>query len=651
MKKTIGILAHVDAGKTTFSEQTLFHARAIRSVGRVDHQDAFLDAHPIERQRGITIFSGLACFEMGNDTWYWLDTPGHVDFSTEMERAVSVMDYAVLVISCAEGVQSHTETVWQLLESYHVPVFVFLNKIDREGADAQRVIQQIQKRLSPEIIDLRQWQETAVMDEKLQEAVASMDETLLERLFAEGFEETLWCETLQRLVGERKCFPVMAGAALEGRGMEGCLRIISRLSETGYHQRLNEPFSARVYQVRHDAQDVRLCFMKVLSGSIRVKDELPVGEEMQKINELRIYHGEKFRPAEKAEAGDIVAIPGMDGLRPGDWIGREGRETFRTDPMMEAELLYDHKQIPPFQMMQALRYLEDEEPSLAVSEKEGRISVHVMGKIQLEIWKQLILQRFGYEVSFGSCRVLYKETLAAPTLGVGHYEPLRHYAEVHLALYPGQRGSGIQFRSAVHVDDLTLNWQRLIRTHVLEKPHKGVLTGAPLTDVVVELTQGRAHLKHTEGGDFRQAVYRAIRNGLMYGKSILLEPICGFMLRAPADAYGTLAGALSRMKAEVEPPEYEQDSVILKGEAAYSLFGPWQEEFLRQTHGRGSLRLWMSRYDRCHNEAEIMEAAQYNPLADDTPDSVFCAKGAGFTVAWDQVRSYAHLPLTIPQEN
>ena len=647
MKKTIAILAHVDAGKTTFSEQTLYYARAIRSVGRVDHQDAFLDAHPIERQRGITVFSGLANFEMQDDTWYWLDTPGHVDFSTEMERALSVADYAILVISCAEGVQSHTETVWQLLGSYGVPVFVFLNKTDREGADPERVMNEIRKRLSPEVLDLRTWQESGVMDGELQEAIAALDENLLDRLFSDGFDETVWAETLTRLIRERKCFPVMAGAALEGRGMEGALGLISRLSRTDYHQKTKDDFVARVYQVRHDAQGMRLCFMKVLSGSIRVKDELPVGGEMQKINELRVYHGEKYRPVDRAEAGDIVAMPGMEGLRPGDWIGREGREAFRTDPMMEAELLYDQKQVPAFRMMQALRYLEDEEPSLAVSEREGRISVHVMGKIQLEIWKQLLKERFGYDAEFGSCRVLYKETLAEPTLGIGHYEPLRHYAEAHLMLYPGQRGSGVSFRSKVHVDDLTLNWQRLIRSHVLERTHKGVLIGAPLTDVVVELVAGKDHLKHTEGGDFRQAVYRAIRNGLMYGKSVVLEPVCGFVLRAPADNYGAIAGALSRMKADVEPPEYEQDSVILRGEAAYSLFSPWQEEFLRQTHGRGSLRLWMSRYDRCHNEAEVIEAAGYNPLADETPDSVFCAKGAGFTVPWDEVRNYAHLPVKV----
>lgn len=645
MKKTIGILAHVDAGKTTFSEQTLYHARAIRSVGRVDHQDAFLDAHPIEKQRGITIFSGLACFEMNEDTWYWLDTPGHVDFSTEMERAVSVMDYAVLVISCAEGVQSHTETVWQLLRSYGVPVFVFLNKIDREGADPERVMEQIRHRLSPDVLDLCGWQEGGSMDEALQEAVAALDEELLDRLFSEGYDETLWLNALKSIIRQRRGFPVMAGAALEGRGMEGCLRLISLLTETEYHQKTEEPFAARVYQVRHDAQGQRICFMKVLSGRIRVKDEIPAGEESLKINELRLYHGEKFRPLDVAEAGDIVGIPGMEGLRPGQWIGREGREVFRTEAMMETELLYDQKQVPAFRMMQALRWLEDEEPSLAVSEREGRISIHVMGKIQLEIWKQLIKERFGYEVEFGSCRVLYKETLTEAALGVGHYEPLRHYAEAHLWLRPGERGSGVRFESRVHVDDLTLNWQRLIRTHVLEKPHKGVLTGAPLTDVVIELVQGRAHLKHTEGGDFRQAVYRAIRNGLMYAKSTLLEPICGFVLRTPQDSYGTLAGALSRMKADLEPPEYEQDSVVIRGEAAYSLFGPWQEEFLRQTHGRGSLRLWMSRYAPCHNEAEVIEAAEYNPLADDTPDSVFCAKGAGFTVPWDEVRSYAHLPV------
>lgn len=638
MRKTIGILAHVDAGKTTFSEQVLYLTQAIRKIGRVDHQDAFLDSHALEKQRGITIFSGLAHFEMDGDSYYWLDTPGHVDFSTEMERAVSMMDYAVLVISCAEGVQSHTETVWQLLQDYNVPVLVFLNKLDRLGADPERVMTQMKTHLSADMLDLRSFQYQSRFSESEIEAIAERDENLLELLFDGGFDEALWFESLCTQVKERQCFPVMSGVSLEGKGVEEFLRILTRLSKTDYP--IEAPLTAQCYQVRHDAQGQRICFLKLLSGSLHVKDELPDG---QKVNELRCYHGDRFRPLDVALAGDIVGIPGLEGIRPGDAIGTDRKSVFHTEPMMASDVLWDEKAVPAFRMMQMLRILEDEEPTLTVTEQRGHISVHVMGRIQLEVLKDQISTRFGCQVDFGPAHVLYKETIAAPSIGVGHYEPLRHYAECHLRLVPTAPGSSVTFRSLCHVDTLSLNWQRLIAGHVSEKQHKGVLTGAPLTDVCVELLTGRAHLKHTEGGDFRQATYRAIRNALMYADSVLLEPIAGFSLRAPSEMYGSLAGALNRMQADIELPEYEDDLVILRGEAPYAIFAPWQEEFLSLTHGRGALRVWMSRYAPVREQAAIVEASGYNPLADDTPDSVFCSHGAGFTVPWDQVRNYMHM--------
>ena len=638
MRKTIGILAHVDAGKTTFSERVLFLTQAIRKVGRVDHQDAFLDSHQLEKQRGITIFSGLAHFEMEGDTYYWLDTPGHVDFSTEMERAISMMDYAVLIISCAEGVQSHTETVWQLLKEYHVPVFIFLNKLDRIGADPDHVIRQMRSRLSANILDLRSFQTNSRFSDEEIEAIAELDETLLERLFDSGYDEVLWTSTLRKQVHTRQCFPLMAGVALEGKGIPEFLRILALLTQTDYQTAA--PLSARCYQVRHDTQGQRICFLKLLSGSLRVKDELPDG---QKVNELRLYHGDKYRPLDLAEAGDIVGIPGLEGIRPGDAIGTDQKSVFHTEPMMASEVLWDDKAIPAFRMMQALRMLEDEDPTLTVTEQRGHISVHVMGRIQLEVLKEQISSRFGYPVDFGPTHVLYKETIAAPAIGVGHYEPLRHYAECHVRLVPTAPGSGVSFRSLCHVDTLSLNWQRLIAGHVSEKQHKGVLTGAPLTDVCVELLTGRAHLKHTEGGDFRQATYRAIRNALMHAESLLLEPIVGFSLRAPADLYGSLASALNRLQATTDAPEYEDDLVILRGEASYAIFAPWQEDFLSLTHGRGALRVWMSRYAPTRDQAAIVESSAYNPLADDTPDSVFCSHGAGFTVPWNEVQNYMHM--------
>ncbi len=638
MRKTIGILAHVDAGKTTFCERVLYHTQAIRKLGRVDHQDAFMDSHALEKQRGITIFSGLAHFEMDGDTCYVLDTPGHVDFSTEMERAVSMMDYAILIISCAEGVQSHTETVWQLLKEYEVPVFVFLNKLDRVGAEPERVIEQMRKRLSPDMLDLRTFQYQSRFSDEEAESIAERDEDLLERLFDGGCDEALWLRSLTEQIKARQCFPVMAGVALEGKGVPEFLRVLSALTITGYTS--DASFSARCYQVRHDAQGQRICFLKLLSGRLRVKETLPDG---QKINELRRYHGDKFRPLEAASAGDIVGIPGLEGIKPGDVLGTDRKSVFYTEPMMAADVLWDEETVPAFRMMQALRILEDEEPTLTVTEQQGHIAVHAMGRIQLEVLKDQIASRFGIIAAFGPPHVLYKETIAAPAIGVGHYEPLRHYAECHLRLVPTAPGSGVSFRSRCHVDTLVLNWQRLIETHVFEKPHKGVLTGAPLTDVCVELLTGRAHLKHTEGGDFRQATYRAIRNALMYADSVLLEPIAGFSLRAPADMYGALAGSLNRLQAEVDLPEYEDDMVLLKGEAPYALFAPWQEDFLSLTHGRGALRVWMSRYAPVRSQETIVESIGYNPLADDTPDSVFCSHGAGFTVPWDQVRNHMHM--------
>lgn len=638
MRKTIGILAHMDAGKTTFSERVLFNTQAIRKLGRVDHQDAFLDSHSLEKQRGITIFSGLASFQLDGDTYYWLDTPGHVDFSTEMERAVSVMDYAVLIVSCAEGVQSHTETVWQLLQEYGVPVMVFLNKLDRTGADPERVIAQMKNRLSVDMIDLRHYQTDGRLSDEEQEAVAERDEALLERLFDGGYDEPLWLDALRQQVTARQCFPVMSGVALEGKGIPEFLRVLSALTRTDYDDAA--PFAARCYQVRHDPQGQRLCFLKLLSGVLHVKDELPGG---QKVNELRVYHGEKFRPVDTAYAGDIVAIPGVEGVKPGDVIGRDEHPRFHTEPMMAADVLWDEKAVPAFRMMQALRILEDEEPTLTVTETAGHIAVHVMGRIQLEVLRQLLQERFGFAVEFGPTHVLYKETVAGPSIGVGHYEPLRHYAECHVRIVPTAPGSGVTFRSLCHVDTLALNWQRLIAGHVSEKQHKGVLTGAPLTDVEVQLLTGRAHLKHTEGGDFRQATYRAIRNALMYAESVLLEPVAGFVLRAPSDMYGSLAGALSRLQADVDVPEYDDDSVILRGECPYAVFAPWQEEFLSLTHGRGSLRVWMSRFAPCRDQQAIVDAAGYNPLADDSPDSVFCSRGAGFVVPWNEVRNYMHM--------
>ena len=647
MNKVIGILAHVDAGKTTFSEQILYHAGAIRTAGRVDHKNAFLDAHPLERQRGITIFSDQAVFERGGDRYFWVDTPGHADFSTEMERAVTVMDYAVLIINGAEGIQSHTETVWKLLDAYSVPVFLFVNKTDRTGFDGEKIIARLKKRLSGDITDMNGWT-GGEMGEELIEAVAERDENALEVLMDGGYDAILWEKTLKEQIAGRRIFPLYMGSALTDKGIVEFLDALCLLTEQ--KEAGTEGFSGLVYKVRHDAQGNRLCFFKVLSGSVRPREEIALPGGSAKINELRVYHGSKFTPAQAAERGMLCAAAGLNDVRPGDYIGADAgkKNPFRSEPMMAVSVEFG-KEIPTGKLLAALREMEDEDPSLSVicNEATGAVDLHVMGGIQLEVISQLMLDRFGMKIDFGPMRVLYMETVVSPSLGIGHYEPLRHYAEVQLRLVPAERGSGISFKSSCHVDELALNWQRLIETHVFEKAHKGVLTGAPLTDVCVELLCGRAHNKHTEGGDFRQSTYRAIRNALMYAESILLEPICRFELRAPQESFGRVMGDLNRMQAKTDPPVMEEGDFTLSGEVAFALFSCYQADFMAATHGRGMLSYHLDHYAPCRNAEEIIAACNYNPLADDTPDSVFCAKGAGYTVPWDQVRNEAHCPIRL----
>ena len=648
----IGILAHVDAGKTTLSEQLLFHAGVLRAPGRVDHRDAFLDAHPLERQRGITIFSDQAVFQRNGRRYFWVDTPGHADFAAEMERALSVLDMAVLVVNGAEGIQSHTETLWGLLTAYGVPTVLFINKTDRPACDVPAVLSQLRQRLSGDITDMGGWRGGALPDGVV-EAVAERDEALLDRWMADDYDPDAWLEGLREQFFRRQLFPVYSGSALNDKGVEALLDALCLLAESDRRngdpppQGDEAPFRALVYKIRHDAQGGRLCFFKVLSGSLRPREEFPVPGGTARVNELRLYSGTRFSPIPQAEAGMLCAAPGLSEARPGDVIGAgSGRNRFHTEPMLAATVRYD-RSIPANRVLSALRTLEDEDPALSVSVNEatGGIDLRVMGRIQLEVIRQLMQDRFAIDIDFGPMRVLYMETVAAPAVGVGHYEPLRHYAEVQLRLVPGPRGSGVRFESLCHVDELALNWQRLIETHVYEKAHRGVLTGAPLTDVVVQLLHGRAHLKHTEGGDFRQSAYRAIRNALMYAESVLLEPVCRFTLRAPADSYGRIMGDLARMHAETEAPQADGERFTVTGEATVAQFSLYNDAFLAATHGRGQLQYRLDHYAPCRDAEAVIEAARYNPLADDTPDSVFCSHGAGYTVPWDEVKGHAHCPV------
>ena len=640
MKKTIGILAHVDAGKTTFSEQVLFRMGALRSLGRVDHQDAFLDAHPIEKRRGITIFSDQAVFQAGEDTYYWLDTPGHVDFSPEMERAIDAMDYALVVVSCVEGVQSHTETVWRLLKKHQVPTFLFLNKIDRAGADPAAVVEQIRARLSPEAVCCDGLTPDSMPD-TLMESIAERDEAALDQLLQGNTDPSFYLEILIREIRSRDLFPVFSGAALSGAGIDAFLKMLLLLTRTEYAALESAPFSAKVYKIRHEKQGGRVCFFKVLSGSVQVRDEV-CG---QKITELRQYQGMKYQLLPRCSAGDLCAVPGLNGVKIGDILGANAarRDHSESEPMLQSTVTFD----PPVrsdQVLRALRELEEEDPTLCVENDSSGLSIRVMGEIQLDVLTELLQERYGLNVRFGNRRVIFLETIAEPAIGIGHYEPLRHYAEVHLRLVPGPRGSGIRFESKCHVDILGLNWQRLIETHVFEKQHRGVLTGAPLTDVTVQLLTGRAHLKHTEGGDFREATYRAIRNALMNAKSVLLEPVCAFTLRAPAELYGRLAGDMTRLRADCEPPVYAGDMVEISGQATFREISEYARNLPAQTHGRGALTYRLDHYTPARDADALVAESGYNPLADDTPDSVFCARGAGFVVHWQDVPAYAHLP-------
>ena len=649
MRKTIGVLAHVDAGKTTFSEQVLFRTGAIRAAGRVDHRDAFLDLHPVERERGITVFSDQAVFDLGGNRYYWLDTPGHTDFASEMERVLPVLDYAVLVVSCVEGVESHTETIWQLLEAYHVPVLIFVNKLDRPEADFDRCLRSMQALLSGDIADMRGLSADQ-MDTAAIEAVAERDEILLDRLMADDYDFEAWRRALACCIRKRCIFPAFAGAALSGDGIDAFLRAMDAVTDTDYDEKLRLPFSARVYKIRHDSQGARQVYFKITQGSLKVKDEIEAAGGCFKINDLKLRHGGKSLAVQTAQAGDLVCTSGLPGVQVGDGLGAAaGRHNaLRTEPMLEMSVLTDPA-VPRAKLLQSLRALEEEDPALHVKHhsRTGEISLRVMGGIQAEILARLMRERYSIELSFGPARILYMETIANSAVGVGHYEPLKHYAEVWLRLSPAPRGSGITFVSRCHVDDLALNWQRLIETHVFERTHPGVLTGAPLTDVHIELLAGRAHLKHTEGGDFRESTYRAIRNALMQAQNVLLEPICRFTLRMPADCYGRITGDLTRMQAELEPPTSLGEWMLVEGLCPYRLFAAYPETFRAATHGRGSLGVKLSHYAPASNADAVIAESGYNPLEEDTPDSVFCSHGAGHIVPWNEVRAHAHCEVDL----
>lgn len=635
----LGVLAHVDSGKTTLSEAMLYRAGVIRKLGRVDHRDAFLDTDALERARGITIFSKQALLDAGQTHITLLDTPGHVDFSAEAERTLQVLDYAVLVISGPGGVQSHTETLWQLLRRYRIPTFVFVNKMDLPGPTRAELLEQLNRRLGEGFVDFGA--DPAARDE----ALALCDERLMDAWLEQGALED---GQILPAIARRHVFPCWFGSALRLDGVDPLLEGLDRFTRPAPAL---SAFGAAVFKVSQDEQGARLTWLRVTGGELKVKDLLsgegPEGPWAEKANQLRLYSGTKYTLAERVGPGQVCAVTGLTQCRPGQGLGAQrDSEAPALEPVLSYQVLLPEG-TDAHAALDKLRRLEQEDPQLHVvwNETLGQIHLQLMGEIQLEVLRTLLAQRFGLEVSFGPGGILYKETITEPIEGVGHYEPLRHYAEVHLKLEPLPPGSGMQYAADCREEVLDKNWQRLVLTHLEEKQHLGVLTGAPLTDMKITLIAGKAHPKHTEGGDFRQATYRAVRQGLMMGKSQLLEPWYSFRLEVPAENIGRAITDIQRREGTFDPPETGLETAVLTGTAPVATLRDYPVELAGYTHGRGRISLTPVGYRPCHNAAQVIAESGYQPQHDlDNPaDSVFCAHGAGFVVSWADVRSHMHV--------
>ena len=643
----IGILAHVDAGKTTLSEAMLYQTGAIRNLGRVDHKNAFLDTDIQERDRGITIFSKQAEMTYKDTKLMLLDTPGHVDFSAEMERTLQVLDYAVLVISGREGVQGHTVTLWKLLQKYEIPVFLFINKMDLEGADRAQILEELQSSLSAGCLDFEDPEE---------EQAAMCEEGLLEEYLETGH---ISVPSMRNSISNRKIFPCYFGSALRMSGVEGFLDgIVQFTGEPSYPKQ----FGARIYKITRDPQGMRLTHMKITGGTLSVKETLDLpdapGASGEKVNQIRIYSGGKYQTVQEAEAGTVCAVAGLEHTHAGQGLGVEESENrFVLEPAMSyGVLLPDGADV--HRTLQQLKQLEEEDPQLHIAwnSQTEEIQIQLMGEVQLEILKEMIRQRFDLKLEFGEGKVAYRETIAKPVIGAGHFEPLRHYAEVHLLLEPGDPGSGVVLDTACREDLLDRNWQRLILTHLAERDFPGVLTGSPLTDVKITLLAGRAHLKHTEGGDFRQATYRAVRQGLRKTQSILLEPWYDFELEVPQDMTGRAMADIQRMGGSFELPQTRGDLSLIAGKAPVSEMKGYMAEVNSYTRGYGHLSCSVAGYEPCHDAEKVMEEIGYRVDEDteNTADSVFCSHGAGYLVPWDQVDDHVHIILdrsVLPDQN
>ncbi|AYE35249.1 GTP-binding protein [Clostridium septicum] len=649
MRKTIGILAHVDAGKTTLAEQILYHTKSIRSRGRVDHKNSFLDSHNIERERGITVFSDQGIFQYNNSKYYLIDTPGHADFSSEMERGIQIMDYAILILSAVDGIQGHSETVWSLLKKHKIPTFIFINKMDRVGVNLNEVIEEIKDKFTKDICIIKNYLKENLMDETFIDFIVEKDDELLEKYLEGNYKEEDLINCFKKIIKENKAYPVFLGSALQDVGIEEFINNLDLLTYTNYNE--DEKFSGKVYKIKHDNDGTKLTYIKALSGSLKIKEEIEYGKaenrKLDKINQIRIYNGNKYKNVDKISAGDIFAVVGLTEAISGDGVG-EFKETsmYNMVPTLKSKVIYS-KDLNPKDILKIFKILEAEDPALNVvwDEVLKELQINIMGVIQLEILKELVKERFKVDISFGPCEILYKETIEGETIGYGHFEPLKHYAEVHLKIEEGKRNSGIIFKNKCHTDNLTVGQQNLVKTHIYEKDHNGILIGSPITDLEITLLTGKAHDKHTSGGDFREATFRALRQGLEKAKNILLEPYYSFNINMEVDYMGRVLSDIQKLNGVFEIKENKCEKINIVGRGPVSTFMDYSKEFIALTKGKGKISFVFDGYDICHNENEVINKISYDKNADInySSSSIFCSKGEGFIVPWNEAEEYMHL--------
>lgn len=658
MKKTIGVLAHVDAGKTTFCEQVLYHTKSIKNRGRVDDKNTFLDNHEIEKQRGITIFSEQGKFYYNGSSYNLIDTPGHIDFSPEMERSIRIMDYAVVVISAVEKVQVHTKTVFRLLQKHRVPIFLFINKIDRSGIDAEFLLSDIKSKLTEHTVDLSDKLNIEGSDitlsEELIEFIAESDEELIERYLNNDYDEKIWIYKLKEKIKKCEIYPILRGSALHDIGIHEFLEKLDLLTYTEYKN--DEDFIGKVYKVKYDENRNRITYVKAIRGKMKVKDEISyiVGDDIhtEKINSIRIYNSNKFESINEVEAGQIFGIEGLSKANPGAVLYKNFSSNFyEADceldmiPTLTSKVIFD-KSLNVKEVLSIFQILQNEEPSLNIvwNENLKEIQVNIMGKIQLEVLKEILKSRFGLNIDFGKSEILYKETVKERTIGYGHFEPLGHYAEVHLCIEPGVRNSGIKFKSIAHTDNLTQGHQNLVKTHIFEKEHSGILCGYPVTDIEVTLINGRAHNKHTSGGDFRQATLRALRQGLEQVENEILEPFYKFKIEIGYEYIGRVISDIQKMNGEFDNPIINEDICIIEGRGPVATLMDYPLEIISFSKGSGSIVFIFDGYDVCHNKSEVISNKGYDKDSDIeyTSNSIFCSKGESYTIKGKDAKEFMH---------